>query len=164
MKKIAMICLFAAMAMVAGAQTGKSESEPAHGAKIRFESEVHEYGTVERNGNGDCQFVFWNDGDEPLILSKVTATCGCTTPHHTEQPVMPGQKGVIDVHYNTGIKGIFTKYVNVESNAVNKQRVSLRIHGEVVDPAGQNQAQPAKQQPAHGNRLTPTQAAEGNNR
>ena len=128
MKKFAMICLFATLAWVAGAQN----TEPIHGAKIRFEELEHQYGTIQKGGNGDCQFKFWNDGDEPLILQTVKASCGCTTPKYTQKPVMPGQQGVIDVHYNTNNPGGFSKTVTVTSNAVNNQRVVLRIKGTVV--------------------------------
>lgn len=144
MKKIAMICLFAAMTLVAGAQTAEKKEMPEHGAQIRFEEKEYQYGTIQKGGNGDCQFVFWNDGDEPLILNSVRASCGCTTPKYTQKPVMPGQKGVIDVHYNTNNVGGFSKTVTVTSNAVNEQRVVLRIKGTVKDPNA-----PAPQQPAN---------------
>lgn len=140
MKKIAMIALFAAMTLVAGAQNAEKKEMPAHGAQIRFEDVEHQYGTIVKGGNGDCQFTFWNDGDEPLILQGVRASCGCTTPKYTQKPVMPGQKGVIDVHYNTNNVGGFSKTVTVTSNAVNSERVVLRIKGTVKAdvPADQN--------------------------
>ena len=133
MKKFALICMFAAMAMVAGAQNVAPQNDvPEHGAKIRFEEMEHQYGTIVKGGNGDCQFTFWNDGDEPLILQSVKASCGCTTPKYSQKPVMPGQKGFIDVHYNTNNVGGFSKTVTVTSNAVNNQRVVLRIKGNVT--------------------------------
>ncbi len=135
-----MIALFAAMTLVAGAQNAEKKEMPAHGAQIRFEDVEHQYGTIVKGGNGDCQFTFWNDGDEPLILQGVRASCGCTTPKYTQKPVMPGQKGVIDVHYNTNNVGGFSKTVTVTSNAVNSERVVLRIKGTVKAevPADQN--------------------------
>jgi hypothetical protein len=142
-----MICLFATMAMAAGAQNTEQTTEvPEHGAKIRFEEMEHQYGTIQKGGNGDCEFTFWNDGDEPLILQTVKASCGCTTPKYTQKPVMPGQKGTIGVHYNTNNVGGFSKTVTVTSNAVNNQRVVLRIKGTVTQEAGaaakENNAQP----------------------
>ena len=131
MKKIAMLSLFAALAFAAGAQTVEKKEMPAHGAQIRFEELEHQYGTIQKGGNGDCEFVFWNDGDEPLILNSVRASCGCTTPKYTQKPVMPGQKGTIGVHYNTNNVGGFSKTVTVTSNAVNNERVVLRIKGTV---------------------------------
>ncbi len=137
-----MICLFATMAFIAGAQDVEKKEVPANGAKIRFEEMEHQYGTIQKGGNGDCQFVFWNDGNEPLILQNVKASCGCTTPKYTQKPVMPGEKGVIDVHYNTNNVGGFSKTVTVTSNAVDNPRVVLRIKGNVKQDA--NVAQPTE--------------------
>lgn len=131
MKKFALICLFATMAFSAGAQNGEPKETPTHGAKIRFESMEHNYGTVQKGGNGDCEFTFTNEGDEPLILQTVKASCGCTTPSYTQKPVMPGQTGTIKVHYNTNNVGGFNKTVTVTSNAVNNPRAILRIKGTV---------------------------------
>ena len=148
MKKYALICLFASMAFMANAQNNvpatTGENAPEHGAKIRFEEMEHQYGTIQKGGNGDCEFTFWNDGDEPLILQTVKASCGCTTPKYTQKPVMPGQKGTLGVHYNTNNVGGFSKTVTVTSNAVNNPRVVLRIKGTVKQDAtpSQPEAQP----------------------
>ncbi len=133
MKKFALICLFASMAFIGNAQNVEQKEVPEHGAKIRFEANEHNYGDIQKGGNGDCEFFFWNDGDEPLILQNVKASCGCTTPSYTQKPVMPGQQGSIKVHYNTNNVGGFSKTVTVTSNAVNSDRVVLRIRGNVHD-------------------------------
>ena len=156
MKKYALICLFATMAFMAHAQNTESANVPEHGAKIRFEEMEHQYGTIQKGGNGDCEFTFWNDGDEPLILQSVKASCGCTTPKYTQKPVMPGQKGTIGVHYNTNNVGGFSKTVTVTSNAVNNQRVVLRIKGTVQQDA--SPAQP-KQEPKQEVRKDPEDKA-----
>ena len=141
MKKFAMICLFATMLFgVANAQEVEKKDVPANGAKIRFTEMEHQYGTIQKGGNGDCEFEFWNDGNEPLILQNVKASCGCTTPSYTQKPVMPGQSGTIKVHYNTNNVGGFSKTVTVTSNAVDNPRVVLRIKGN-VKADGQTQPQ-----------------------
>ena len=149
MKKFALICMFAALVFGVSAQEVEKKEVPANGAKIRFEQMEHQYGTIQKGGNGDCQFTFWNDGNEPLILQNVKASCGCTTPKYTQKPVMPGESGVIDVHYNTNNVGGFSKTVTVTSNAVDNPRVVLRIKGTVKQdgdqaaPAAQPAAKPA---------------------
>lgn len=142
MKKFALICLFASMAFgMANAQEKKDV--PANGAKIRFTETEHNYGTVQKGGNGDCEFTFINEGNEPLILQNVKASCGCTTPSYTQKPVMPGKEGTIKVHYNTNNVGGFSKTVTVTSNAVDNPRVVLKIKGNVVQD-GSAQPQPEK--------------------
>ena len=150
MKKFAMICLFAAMTFgMASAQETQKKEVPANGAKITFAEMEHQYGTIEKGGNGDCEFTFTNEGNEPLILQNVKASCGCTTPSYTQKPVMPGQTGTIKVHYNTNNVGAFSKTITVTSNAVDNPRVVLRIKGKVEakDGAAQTKVPARVQQP-----------------
>ncbi len=147
MKKLALICLFALMGTIAGAQNVQTQETPANGAKIRFEEMEHQYGTIAKGSDGNCEFKFWNDGNEPLILQNVKASCGCTTPSYTQKPVMPGQSGVISVHYNTNNVGGFSKTVTVTSNAVDNPRVVLRIKGNVKAEAAPTQTAPQADKP-----------------
>lgn len=136
MKKLFFMCLFAAMTMGAvNAQEEKKADDVQHGPKIVFAEREHNYGTIQKGGDGNCAFTFTNVGDEPLILSSVRASCGCTTPKWTQKPVMPGKAGEIGVRYNTNNTGGFTKTVTITSNAVNEPRVVVKIKGNVVAPA-----------------------------
>ena len=152
MKKFAMICLFAAMSFgVAHAQNTDTKEIPANGARISFSEMEHQYGTIVKGGDGNCEFTFTNEGNEPLILQNVKASCGCTTPSYTQKPVMPGQTGTIKVHSNTNNVGAFSKTVTVTSNAVDNPRVVLRIKGNVKQDPAQQQAAPqpaVKERPA----------------
>lgn len=135
MKKLFLACLIALMSIgVANAQEQKKETtdEAQHGPKIVFAEREHNYGTIQKGGDGNCVFTFTNTGDEPLILSSVRASCGCTTPKWTQKPVMPGKSGEIGVRYNTNNTGGFTKTVTITSNAVNEARVVVKIKGNVV--------------------------------
>ena len=132
MKKFAMICLFAAMSFgVAHAQNTDTKEIPANGARISFSEMEHQYGTIVKGGDGNCEFTFTNDGNEPLILSNVKASCGCTVPTWTKEPIMPGNTGTIKVRYNTNNVGSFTKTITVTCNAVNAPRTTLKIKGKV---------------------------------
>lgn len=133
MKKFLLLSFFVAMAMgVVNAQSTTSNSAPANGPKIEFTSLEHNYGQIQKGGDGNCEFTFTNNGTEPLILSSVRASCGCTTPSWTKDPIMPGQTGTIKVKYNTNNPGGFTKTITVTSNAVDNPRVVLKIKGNVV--------------------------------
>jgi len=100
-------------------------------AKIVFEYLNHNYGQIAYGSDGTCTFKFKNEGAVPLILSNVRASCGCTTPSWTKDPVAPGQSGEIKVTYDTHRRGAFSKSVTVTSNAVETPSVVLRISGEV---------------------------------
>ena len=161
MKKFAMICLFASMAFgMASAQDTKKDETPASGAKIRFTETEHNYGTITKGGNGDCEFTFINEGTEPLILSNVKASCGCTTPSYTQKPVMPGKTGTIKVHYNTNNVGGFSKTVTVTSNAVDNPRVVLRIKGNVKADTVSPEPVKQEQKKVEAKPVAPVKAAE----
>ena len=102
---------------------------------ITFEKTDHDFGKInEADGKVTTIFTFKNEGMEPLVLSNVRASCGCTTPKWTQKPVMPGKTGEIGVRYNTNNVGGFTKTVTITSNAVNEARVVVKIKGNVVQP------------------------------
>jgi len=103
-------------------------------AKIEFERTTIDYGTIEKGANGVRTFVFTNTGDAPLIVSKVTSSCGCTVPKKPEAPVMPGQKGEIEVKYDTKRVMPIRKTITVVSNA-DTPTVALKIKGKVIDPS-----------------------------
>lgn len=98
---------------------------------IVFDKMVHDYGTIEQGGDGNCEFTFTNTGKEPLVLTAVRASCGCTVPEWPKEPIAPGKTGVIKIKYDTRRLGPINKSITVTSNAVNSM-VALRITGSVV--------------------------------
>lgn len=95
-----------------------------------FEKVLHDFGGIEYDGNGTCEFVYKNTGKEPLILSNVQASCGCTIPEWSKEPLKKGGTAVIKVKYDTKRPGSFTKTITVTSNAKNNTEV-LTIKGNV---------------------------------
>jgi len=112
-------------------------------AVISFEQKTHDFGKVnEEDGKITHVFDFTNRGITPLVVSKVQASCGCTTPVWTKEPVEPGKKGTITVTYNpSGRPGTFTKTITVYSNATDEQLV-LTIHGEVIPKTNESTTYP----------------------
>ena len=133
MKKFFLLSFFVSMMLTSlNAQTTEPATEqPLDGPKIEFAALEHNYENIAKGGNGNCEFTFTNNGNEPLILSNVKASCGCTTPSWTKEPIMPGQTGTIKVSYNTRNIGSFNKTITVTSNAINTPRVVLKIKGKV---------------------------------
>lgn len=125
---------FISILLVFGGFTVFSQTETKQNkAEITFEQTSHNYGTIPFEGDGTYSFVFKNTGKEPLVLSNVSSSCGCTVPEWTKDPIEPGKTGTIKVKYNTRIPGQFTKTITVFSNASNSP-VSLRITGNVEAP------------------------------
>ena len=106
-------------------------------AKIEFKETTIDYGTIEKGANGIRTFEFTNTGDAPLIVSKVSSSCGCTVPKKPDAPIMPGNTGEIIVKYDTNRVMPFRKTITVISNA-DTPTVALKIGGEVIDPSKVN--------------------------
>ena len=107
----------------------------AEGAGLIFENETIDYGVIQHNADGKREFVFVNNGTEPLVISNAQGSCGCTVPTWPKEPIAPGAKGVIGVKYATDRVGKFTKNVTLTTNAVNNTSKVLTIKGEVLaDP------------------------------
>ena len=102
------------------------------GPAIKFSSQVVDYGEIERGSDGIRVFEFVNSGDQPLVISKVYSSCGCTIPKKPEAPIAPGEKGEIQVKYDTNRVGPIRKTITVNSNAESTPIVSLKIKGTVL--------------------------------
>lgn len=122
----------------------KKESD-AKKPQFKFNGgDSHDFGTLEEGGVAEYKFVFKNTGKSPLIIQNAAASCGCTTPEWSKEPVKPGKTGTITVRYDTkGRPGPFTKNVWITSNAGGKDgadRYELTIKGTVnaakVNPDG----------------------------
>jgi len=101
-------------------------------AAMSFEVTSHDFGNIKYADSAFWLFKYKNTGKEPLTISTAQASCGCTTPIWTREPVKKGKYGIIKVQYNTQIVGAFQKTVTVRSNAANSPIV-LTIKG-VVKP------------------------------
>ena len=98
--------------------------------EITFDYLIYDYGTIYEGDPGECEFTFKNTGKEPLVLSNVTSSCGCTVPDWPKDPIMPGKSSTIKVKYRTNPGGI-NKTITVISNAGENPSVQLRITGTV---------------------------------
>lgn len=101
---------------------------------ITFQKTEHDFGKInEADGRVTTIFSFKNEGMDPLVLSNVRASCGCTTPKWPHEPIEPGQVGEITVTYNpNGRPGRFQKTITVTSNAKENTTLKLYIKGEVI--------------------------------
>ena len=104
-------------------------------AAITFESDVVDYGEVDYGADGVRKFNFTNTGNDVLIVARVYSTCGCTIPKKPENPIKPGESGVIEVKYDTKRPGPIRKTITVYSNASEVPH-TLKIKGKVLPESG----------------------------
>lgn len=98
-------------------------------AHMKFTTEEHNFNTIPEGPAVSFDFDFKNIGKEPIVLSTVQASCGCTTPNWSKEPILPGKSSKITATYNTqGRPGNFTKTITVNSNVGTK---ILKISGMV---------------------------------
>ncbi len=117
-------------ALTASAQEKAAPKKKSKAPVIQFDKTTHDYGNIMQGDNGECEFKFKNTGKEPLILTNVYSSCGCTVPVWPTEPIMPGKTAVIKVKYNTTRLGTINKKVTVVSNAENGT-IELFIKGNV---------------------------------
>ena len=76
-----------------------------------------DFGKINEGANLDVSFRFKNTGNKPLVISNVSASCGCTVPETPKKPYAPGETGVIKAAFNSAGKvGALSKQVNVFAN------------------------------------------------
>ncbi len=99
---------------------------------VVFEENAFDFGAVaEEDGPVSHEFVFKNTGALPLVISDVKASCGCTTPSWTREPVQPGDSGRVIAEYDPRNRpGSFSKTISVTTNAEPALTV-LHIKGSV---------------------------------
>lgn len=108
-----------------------SQTASTQAGVFEFVEETINYGKIEQNEDGTRKFTFKNVGTEPIVISGVKGSCGCTVATKPEKPVLPNEIGEIKVKYATNRLGKFTKSITVTSNSSEPTKV-LKIKGNVL--------------------------------
>lgn len=114
--------------------TGSIEHSNGQNAepKIEFKESSWDFGTITEGERVEHSFKFKNTGDDDLVISNVTSSCGCTIPDWPRKPIKPGEEGKIKVEFNSsGKKDLVTKEVNIFANT-NPVKTVLKIKSVVV--------------------------------
>ena len=136
MKKYLLLVVVLGLAVGAFAQSAK-----VNGPVIAFEKKTHDFGQIVQGDKVEQVFKFTNTGNEPLIITNVQVTCGCTTPKGwPRDPIQPGGKGEITVAFNSAGKiGRQDKVVTIVSNAANADEAKISFTTQVVEKKEQPQ-------------------------
>ncbi len=112
-----------------------SFSQTNEGAVLSIPSNSHDFGRIlEDKGLVRHKFIFTNTGTEPLVITNVRTTCGCTVPSWTDNPVLPGAEGFVEIEFDPKKRpGAFHKTIQVQSTARNAN-MFVTISGTVVPP------------------------------
>lgn len=101
-------------------------------AVISAQETSFDFGSIkEADGKVSHTFKIDNTGDGPLVITRVIASCGCTTPEWTKEPIAPGKSGEVKITYNPANRpGAFVKTISIYSNG-KKGSFILTIKGKV---------------------------------
>jgi hypothetical protein len=113
MKKSIVLIFFAALAFSVKAQqvteTKKPETET-----LKLKETTYDFGKIPQGRPVTHIFEITNTGSTVLLLENVQASCGCTTPEWSKDPIQPGATSSIKVGYNAASEGTFNKTITIK--------------------------------------------------
>lgn len=104
---------------------------PAAISSMKWISETHDFGDIEKGKPVTYEFTFTNTTKETVLLTNVKPSCGCTAANYTKTPIKPGEKGVVEATYNAAAPGNFHKTITVTTNEEGAAPKVLIIKGSV---------------------------------
>jgi len=95
---------------------------------------VFDAGKVVRGEVIDAKFTIKNTGDFPLVIGDVKGSCSCTVAEKPEEPILPGEEGVVKAHVTTqsANAGVLAKMVNIVANT-EPSRTEVVIRATILD-------------------------------
>ena len=124
MRKFASMILLLTVALMAQSQSVTTVEEP-----LLLKQTEHNFDKIPQGKPAYYTFEIVNNGKVPVKLDDVHASCGCTTPEWSRDPIAPGETAKIRVGYNAAMEGYFEKYINITYNtSITKQ---IKITGTV---------------------------------
>jgi hypothetical protein len=127
MKRILFVLMAVAMT------TGTIAAQQKEASITVVDSATYDFGDInEADGPVSHIFTILNNGEMPLVITRVVASCGCTTPEWTKEPIAPGKTGEVKATYDpNGRPNAFNKTVSVYSNG-KTGNYALTIRGNVI--------------------------------
>jgi hypothetical protein len=116
--------------MIASAIAQEKSVTVTDGPQIVFEETTHDFGEITQGDKVEHTFKFENSGNQPLIISNVQVTCGCTASDWPRDPIAPGASSSITIKFNSaGKMGMQNKVVTILSNAVTpRTRITIKTN------------------------------------
>jgi len=103
---------------------------------MKFDQDSYNFGKIVQGDSVVHQFKFVNVGKTPLIITDATATCGCTKPEWSKEPIQPNAEGSIKVTFHSvGKSGLQDKMITITANTAPAQTM-VHLVGEVLVPTG----------------------------
>jgi hypothetical protein len=127
--------IVSSMAWLGFTNLPSAHREAYRDAVIKFDTLVHDFGTIKEGDIVSCDFKFTNTGDENLYIRYVEQACGCMATQFSKKPIKPGQSSVINVKFNSKDRpGPFRKTMVIRTNIPRSKNdpLMLMIKGNVI--------------------------------
>ena len=121
MKKVYSLLLMLVIFISAAAQTDAAAIDA-----IQLKEAEYDFGKVPQGKPVYHIFEITNNSNQPLKLDNVTASCGCTTPEWSKEPIAPGATAKIKVGFNAAAEGAFEKYITVQYNQNATKQIKIK--------------------------------------
>lgn len=112
--------LFLGVCFLLGATSCTTDMDVSPGTRTTMDVEPEfDAGEVVKGEFITAKFKVTNTGDYPLVIADVKASCTCTVAQKPEEPIAPGESGVIIAQVDTDKTGVGTviKSLNIVANA-----------------------------------------------
>jgi len=93
---------------------------------------IHEYGDIHVGSSNIAEFTITNTGNYPLVIHRVSSSCGCTGVEWEKRPIAPGQTGTVRVEMNPDEIGFFSNTINVHCS-INESPIRLTVNGTATE-------------------------------
>jgi hypothetical protein len=121
MKKVYSLLLMLVIFISSSAQTDAAATDVVQLKEAEFD-----FGKVPQGKPVYHTFEITNKSSQPLKLDNVTASCGCTTPEWSKEPIAPGATSKIKVGFNAAAEGAFEKYITVQYNQNATKQIKIK--------------------------------------
>lgn len=101
------------------------------GDGIHWDQKEYDFGKIIKDQPVTAVFTMTNNSSDPLLITSVKGSCGCTATDYQKDPIPAGATSSIEATYNAKNLGAFKKTVTVHTNQ-SKKPIILTLSGEVV--------------------------------
>ncbi|WKN45551.1 DUF1573 domain-containing protein [Tunicatimonas pelagia] len=123
--------------------TSMESESTANLPKFEFEELNYDFGTITEGEIVEHTFTFTNTGEAPLVIQSTSASCGCTTPSYSREPVAPGETGEVQVKFNSQNRpGVQNKTITITANT--EPAVTRLFIKTNVNPKGEETSGPVR--------------------
>jgi len=121
----------------ADSKAADAKAAPTKGPRIGVEPESFDFGKALQNKTLTKEFSLRNFGNEDLVISEVTTTCGCTVADLTTKTLKPGASTPLTVKLDTrSNQGKLERQVSIVSNDPQKKTLMIKVMADVESGAG----------------------------